>query len=763
MAVELATAYVSLVPSARGMSAGLKRELGGLDSIADDSGRKAGGGFASGFSGVATAGLLAAGVLAAAALTKGFTDALDQGAAQDKLGAQLGLPEAESKKLGAVAGKLYGEAYGDSLATVNEAIRGTLQQGLLPEDATNAQIESITAKVLDLSTAFDQDLNKTTAAAGTLIKTGLAEDGAEALDILTRGFQQGVDKQGDFLDTLTEYPTLFRNLGLTGKEATGILSQGLRAGARDADKVADALKEFSIRAVDGSKLTAEGFELVGLNAEDMAAKIAKGGPEAKKALGETLKAIRNMKDPVKRTAAAVALFGTQAEDLGDALYAIDPDTAVDALGDVEGAAKSMGDTLNDNVKTKIEAFKRQALQSLATFIAEKVIPAIESISNWAKDNTGTITVIAAAIAGPLVLAFIAWAASAAAAAVSTIAASAPLLLLVGAVALLAAGLVWAYQNIEGFRNAVDAVGRFIRDDFLPALQGIWQTFTEDILPILQVVAAYITNEVVGALRGLWTFIDENVIPVLEEFWAFIDEDVIPVLEDLALKISDTVIPQLERLETTIEEDVIPAVRDFAAWIRRDVLPILAILVMVLRGQLMGALNVVKGAFDALGWAARTTMDILRPIAGAFGGTISFGFRNIGFAIDAVRWAVEALSNALITVLGWAGSVVSTLNNIKIPKLRVPGDTGGNPLIPGPLARGGPANAGGLYLVGEEGPELFVPRTSGVVVPNNKLSAAAYGSAIGSGVTFTGPVILQDEVDVDVLTRKLSFAQMAGAL
>lgn len=38
----------------------------------------------------------------------------------------------------------------------------------------------------------------------------------------------------------------------------------------------------------------------------------------------------------------------------------------------------------------------------------------------------------------------------------------------------------------------------------------------------------------------------------------------------------------------------------------------------------------------------------------------------------------------------------------------------------PRANGGPVGAGQSYLVGERGPELFVPRSSGTVVPNDKL-------------------------------------------
>ena len=36
---------------------------------------------------------------------------------------------------------------------------------------------------------------------------------------------------------------------------------------------------------------------------------------------------------------------------------------------------------------------------------------------------------------------------------------------------------------------------------------------------------------------------------------------------------------------------------------------------------------------------------------------------------------------------------------------------------GARASGGPVDAGSAYLVGENGPELFVPQTSGAIVPN----------------------------------------------
>jgi len=61
-------------------------------------------------------------------------------------------------------------------------------------------------------------------------------------------------------------------------------------------------------------------------------------------------------------------------------------------------------------------------------------------------------------------------------------------------------------------------------------------------------------------------------------------------------------------------------------------------------------------------------------------------------------------------------------------LRTGGGSGGSgglfggAIIPGFLASGGPALAGRPYIVGEKGPELFVPNASGTVVPNGEFGA-----------------------------------------
>ncbi|MBN0039390.1 phage tail tape measure protein [Cellulosimicrobium cellulans] len=341
-----------------------------LDDLADDAGdagaeggRKAGAGLADGIvAALATVPIAGAvvgiGVAAGKALADAIQDGLGVEQRQDRLQALTGISEGEAAKLGRAAGEAYADTFGESIESNMDTARIAVQQGLLDPKATTRQAQQVISSLAGIADVLDEDVRPVSVAVTQLLRTGLVKSADEAFDLLATGAREGVNAQEDLLDTFTEYPSLFQRLGLSGEEALGLINQGLAAGARNSDLAADALKEFQIRATDGSKASAEGYQLIGLSAEEMTAKIAAGGESAREGLDIVLDRLRAVEDPVARNAAAVALFGTQAEDLGEALYAMDLTNAVDQLNGVEGAAQRMFDTLADNDATKIEEAKR---------------------------------------------------------------------------------------------------------------------------------------------------------------------------------------------------------------------------------------------------------------------------------------------------------------------------------------------------------------------------------------------------------------------
>ncbi|WP_327725722.1 phage tail tape measure protein [Streptomyces europaeiscabiei] len=383
MPVEVGVGYVSIVPEARGFGRRLQSQLDGeTESAGISAGRESGQGFLGGMGGAVKGGIVAVAVGAGALFAAGFAKAVEDDKSNAKLGAQLGISEKESARLGKVAGKVYSKGYGESVDQVNQSLKALAQNGVAAVNAPKKDLADLSKRALNLAEAFDTDVADSAKAAGQLIRTGLAKDGKEAFDLLTAGFTSGADKAGDLIDTVNEYSTQWRKAGISGAQGIGLINQALQAGARDGDIAADAIKEFSIRAIDGSKTTADGFKALQLDADDMAARFAKGGKAANGVLDLTLDKLRGVKDPVKQSQIAVSLFGTQAEDLGAALLAMDPSKAAAGIGKVGGAADKMGKTLHNTATQPIEVFKRQALQGVATFAAKYALPAVAKFGGF---------------------------------------------------------------------------------------------------------------------------------------------------------------------------------------------------------------------------------------------------------------------------------------------------------------------------------------------------------------------------------------------
>lgn len=378
-----ASVWLDVMPSMAEFRRELRRNLEDpVNQSSARAGAQGGESLMSGMKAKMVAGALGAGALTGALLVKGLEQAVDKQKATGKLKAQLGLSVQDAKRAGAAAGKLYGDTVTESVDEAAAAVRATMSAGLAPPKATTRQLAEISTKVQDLQTLFEVDLGQAANAAGQAVKNGLAKNGTEALDVMYRGFQVMGPRADDLADTFNEYSTIFRSLGLDMKTVTGLFSQGMKAGARDTDVVADALKEFQIRTTDGSKASAEGFKLLGMDAEKSTALFAKGGAGAAKGLQGILDKLRNMKDPVDRNAAAVALFGTKAEDMGQALFKLDPSKAVADLGAVGGAAKKAGDDLRNNAGVPFEQFKRRALMAIGDVTAKYVLPRLVQFGRY---------------------------------------------------------------------------------------------------------------------------------------------------------------------------------------------------------------------------------------------------------------------------------------------------------------------------------------------------------------------------------------------
>lgn len=291
-----------------------------------------------------TAGAFAATATAATGALVGIAKRGDEvNAAIKAMGAQTGVYGSDLEALGEIAKNVYANNFGESIEDVTQSL-ATMKQttGLAGEE-----LQKATERGMLLADTFDMDINESARTASTLMKNfGISSE--EAYGLMVSGAQAGANQNGDLLDTLNEYSNQYASLGLSAQEFTSSLIAGAESGMWSIDKVGDAVKEFNIRAKDGSKSSAEAFSAIGMSAEEMTAKFAAGGQEAHDAFFQVVKALDGMEDPVAKNAAAVGLFGTQFEDLEanvlPALASIEGAT-VDAVGALESANKVRYDSL----------------------------------------------------------------------------------------------------------------------------------------------------------------------------------------------------------------------------------------------------------------------------------------------------------------------------------------------------------------------------------------------------------------------------------
>jgi hypothetical protein len=119
---------------------------------------------------------------------------------------------------------------------------------------------------------------------------------------------------------------------------------------------------------------------------------------------------------------------------------------------------------------------------------------------------------------------------------------------------------------------------------------------------------------------------------------------------------------------------------------------------------------IRDSIAEMGDWSKNMEDIAKKTAQSMQSTMGSIF------FDAVNGKLKSLSDYATSFLNSIlQSVTSAMANMFTSYLlnKIPG-----------LATGGPVNAGSTYIVGEKGPEIFVPSSSGTIIPNHKLNSVA---------------------------------------
>ena len=298
--------------------------------------------------------------------------------ATNQVASSTGAAGAELEKLRSVMETVYANNFGADVNDVAEAV--ALVDKNMAGLSRNGMVQA-TQGAIALRDAFGYDVAESTRAAEA-IRKNFGVSAEKAFDLIAAGAQNGLDFSGELIDTINEYSVQFAKLGLSADDMFQILQSGASGTAWNLDKVGDAVKEFSIRAIDGSDTTISAFQALGYDADQMMATFAAGGEKANQAFFEVLDRLLSMDDQVKRDAVGVKLFGTMWEDLGAG--------ALQAMADASSAAYSTGEALDQINQVQYNDLD-SALEGVRRHLEVAMLPAADAVYQSLMEHMPEVT------------------------------------------------------------------------------------------------------------------------------------------------------------------------------------------------------------------------------------------------------------------------------------------------------------------------------------------------------------------------------------
>lgn len=222
----------------------------------------------------------------------------------------------------------------------------------------------------------------------------------------------------------------------------------------------------------------------------------------------------------------------------------------------------------------------------------------------------------------------------------------------------------------------------------------------------------------NVFKPFFDFMGQVIPPIIQKFqeaWVYVQ----PILATIWQVIKDMLLPAFRELWKQIEP--------YAPYIGTA----LAIAIGALGFAIIGFIAILSGLIWVLAkvvqffiaindWSINTAQSIRNYIVNAF-----VEFYNMCVKVTN---GINGVINALLRLVG--------LGKIQLPSFSQ---------IPG-RAIGGPVQNNMPYVVGERGPEVFVPNSSGRIIPNNQLNKISNGN-VGSPVSSNTTINISPQIGV----------------
>lgn len=207
-------------------------------------------------------------------------------------------------------------------------------------------------EVQAVADSFNADFRETLIATNALSKQfGISAN--EALQLVKDGFLAGGDANGEFLDTLKEYPAYFKEAGISADQFVAIVTQTNKMGIFS-DKGVDAIKEANLRLREMTTATAAALDGIGISSEQVQKDLQTGTKTTFDVIQEISAKLSELPDNAATVGAAIAdIFGGPGEDAGLQYLRTLKDISTN-MDEVKGKAGILAQLQEEQLQSQIE-------------------------------------------------------------------------------------------------------------------------------------------------------------------------------------------------------------------------------------------------------------------------------------------------------------------------------------------------------------------------------------------------------------------------
>lgn len=288
-----------------------------------------------------------------------------------KFQAQTGASSGEMNKFKDIARDVWSNNFGEDVSDVADMMGKVKQQ---MQGISDVDLKNVTEDLITLRDVYGMDENETLRGAKQLMEQ-FGVSSKEAFDMMAKGAQNGLNYSGELGDNIAEYAGKFAQAGYSMEEYFQAMTNGVKGGSYNLDKMQDAVNEITTRMSDG---TIEGaLDSFNDKTKEVFKAYKEGGATQKDvqdAIVQDIKETTNQQEALNKASIA---FGTMGEDFNLKFI-----TSLSSVGDeynnVAGTMDKVKAIANGGLKNALSGLRRAFLDSF-TPIGELITPILSGI------------------------------------------------------------------------------------------------------------------------------------------------------------------------------------------------------------------------------------------------------------------------------------------------------------------------------------------------------------------------------------------------